>query len=166
MSTSPDTPAGDIRWDLEPMETLIDHIVTTYHGPHRVALARLKVTAAEVERLHGARDGRIAEVHQTILGLSAALEKHMREEEDSLFPTILRGEGASTREQLTSMEGEHDTAGGVLAKLRDLTDDYTAPEGACGTWRELWSGLEELERAVLAHIDLENNVLHRRAIAE
>ena len=63
------------------------------------------------------------------------------------------------------MMHEHDSAGEALRRLRELTDDYQPPEGACTTWRALWHGLAALETALHEHIHLENNILFPRALA-
>ena len=62
------------------------------------------------------------------------------------------------------MEQEHEAVGAMLRRLRELTDDYTVPAEACNTWRALWVGLADLERALHEHIHLENNILHPRAL--
>ena len=61
---------------------------------------------------------------------------------------------------------EHDDAGDALQRLRELTDDYTVPDGACNTWRALWAGLAALETDLHQHIHLENNILFPRALAD
>ena len=53
-----------------------------------------------------------------------------------------------------------------LERIRRLTGDLTPPREACTTWRALYLGLEELERELMDHIHLENNVLFKRALAE
>ena len=63
------------------------------------------------------------------------------------------------------MMDEHDSAGNALRRIRELTNDYQPPEGACTTWRALWHGLATLEPAVHEHIHLENNILFPRALA-
>jgi regulator of cell morphogenesis and NO signaling len=49
--------------------------------------------------------------------------------------------------------------------LRELTNEYEAPAGACNTWRALWHGLGALEADLHQHIHLENNILFPRALA-
>ncbi|HJM11436.1 MAG TPA: hemerythrin domain-containing protein, partial [Candidatus Marinimicrobia bacterium] len=51
-----------------------------------------------------------------------------------------------------------------LQKIRELTDNFTVPEGACNTWRALWHGLENLEKDLHQHIHLENNIFFPRAL--
>ena len=54
---------------------------------------------------------------------------------------------------------EHDTAGELLERMRELSDDYRVPEGGCASYRALFHGLEELERDLHLHVHKENNVL-------
>jgi regulator of cell morphogenesis and NO signaling len=48
--------------------------------------------------------------------------------------------------------------------LRELTNGYIVPDGACNTWRALWHGLAALEESLHQHIHLENNILFPRAL--
>jgi regulator of cell morphogenesis and NO signaling len=63
------------------------------------------------------------------------------------------------------MEHEHDSAGTLLARMREVTRDYTLPEDACNTFRGLYHGLQEMEADLHQHIHLENNILFPRAAA-
>jgi regulator of cell morphogenesis and NO signaling len=93
-------------------------------------------------------------------------------EERVLFPYIERlellaaGGGSlpaspfgSIQAPIGMMEHEHDDAARALARLRELTNAYTPPADACNTFRGLYHGLAELEKALHEHIHLENNVL-------
>jgi regulator of cell morphogenesis and NO signaling len=62
------------------------------------------------------------------------------------------------------MMAEHDAAGETLARIRALSHDYTAPEGACPTYRGFYQGLAEFESDLHRHVHLENNILFPRAI--
>jgi len=155
----------ETRWDQAPLTDLIDHIVATFHEPLREELPRLEAMAAKVLDVHGEKDPpRFRGVLETIRGLRAELEMHMRKEEEILFPMIAAGRGAMAMGPVSVMEAEHDEAGRMLRRLGALTDEYTAPEGACNTWRALWAGLADLERAMHVHIHLENNILFPRAL--
>lgn len=63
------------------------------------------------------------------------------------------------------MRMEHDQHGEALERLSLLTDDISAPEGACNTWRTLYRGLAEFREDLLQHIHLENDVLFVKALA-
>ena len=155
---------GFDRWDEAPLEALIQHLLTRYHEPHRAEVPRLIEMARKVEQVHG-------EKLACPLGLSAHLERmaqelesHMQKEEEVLFPLILSGRGAMAAMPVQVMEQEHRDHGENLARLRELAHDYSPPEEACGTWRALYLGLEELESELMHHIHLENNVLFPRAL--
>ena len=60
---------------------------------------------------------------------------------------------------------EHDDHGDALRRIRELTNDLRLPEQACGTWRELYRALAQLEVELMEHIHLENNILFPRALA-
>lgn len=156
-----------VRWDLEPLRSLIDHILANYHEPLRGELPRLMALATKVHRVHGDKDPeRLANVERTLKALAADIDQHMQKEESVLFPMILDGQGFMADGPIAVMESEHDEVGNMLRELRALTDDFTPPAEACNSWRALWAGLADLERSLHEHIHLENNILHVRALNE
>jgi len=161
-------PAKDtVRWDQAPLMDLVDHIVVTYHRPLDEELPRLEKMAAKVLKVHGEkRPEMLSGVFETVHALKDELESHMHKEEEILFPLIREGHGAMALDAIDEMEHEHVAAGEGLAKLRELTSGYTVPEEACNTWTALWHGLSDLERALHAHIHLENNILFPRTRSE
>lgn len=156
---------GDTRWDEQPVEQLIDHILDTYHAPLRGELPRLGAMARKVLNVHGDKDPeRLTALVEVYEGLAAELHPHMMKEENILFPWILSGNGATAGGPIQVMHVEHESAGAALERIRELTDDFTPPPGACNTWRALWLGLEQLDYDLRAHIHLENNILFPRAL--
>ncbi len=160
-----DAPRTEIRWDQEPIAALIEHILGQYHKPLREELPRIESMARKVYQVHGDKDPALEEILEVAEALAVDLEQHMQKEEQVLFPMILAGEGAMATGPVSVMESEHEAAGGMLARLRALTREYQVPAGACTTWRALWAGLADLERSLHEHIHLENNILHKRALA-
>ena len=63
------------------------------------------------------------------------------------------------------MLAEHDRAGGLLARLRALTDGYTTPDDGCASWRAFYTGLAELEADTHLHVHKENNLLVPAVVA-
>lgn len=62
------------------------------------------------------------------------------------------------------MESDHDSAGGGLALMRELSDDFSPPEWACNTYRAMLDGLAQLESDLHEHVHKENNVRFPRAM--
>jgi len=157
---------GERRWDEASLEDLIDHILATYHRPLDEELPRLEAMARKVNNVHGEKDPeRLGELLSVFVALKTELVDHMMKEEQILFPMIRQGRGAMADGPVSVMMHEHESAGRALLRLRELTDDYQPPEGACTTWRALWHGLAALETAMHEHIHLENNILFPRALA-
>lgn len=156
----------EMRWDEAPLDVLIDHILDTYHASLREELPRLLDMSAKVLGAHGYREPEMLPELKGVLGaLKAELEEHMMKEEQVLFPLIRQGRGATAAAPVSVMEHEHEAAAAALRRLRTLTRDYEVPDEACNTWRALWHGLADLERATHEHIHLENNILFPRALA-
>ena len=110
--------------------------------------------------------------------LASELSVHLMKEEQILFPFVVRleesvlaGEAAppaifgSVVNPIGMMMREHDGAGEALRALRSVTNEYTAPEDACTTYRTFYQTLQEFEADLHQHIHLENNVMFPRAVA-
>jgi regulator of cell morphogenesis and NO signaling len=153
------------RWVDTPLGDLIDHILSVYHEGLREELPRLEGMLRKVRRVHGHIDPDMFDkLLETYLGLKEELDAHMLKEEQILFPMIRSGHGHAAQGPVSVMEHEHESAGAALKRMRVLTGEYSVPDYACNTWRALWVGLEDLERALHEHIHLENNILFPRAL--
>jgi len=155
-----------VRWDERPLPELIEHIVTTYHEPLRRELSVLIEGARTVERVHGFRPSCPHGLARHLEGIRSAVESHLDKEERGLFPMILAGRGRAALMPVRVMTEEHEDHGRNLAKLRELTHDYTPPPEACANWASLYRGLARLEAELMEHIHLENNILFPRALTE
>ncbi len=157
--------AGGRRSEPQPRELssadLVALIVDRHHGYLRRALPYVAPLAAKVASTHGARDGRLAEVHRVFLDLAARLPPHLDAEETVLFPAILapRSDPGFVRREVERMHEDHLAVGDALARLCALSDGYATPEWGCNTYRVLMGELEALEADTLRHVHLENHVL-------
>ena len=70
----------------------------------------------------------------------------------------------TVRNPVRMMMVEHDGAGDMLRRIRQLSDDFTPPADACVSYQTLYRALEELEMDLHRHIHLENNILFPRAV--
>jgi regulator of cell morphogenesis and NO signaling len=92
-------------------------------------------------------------------------------EERVLFPAIdavAQGQRefpfGSIANPIRMMGIEHDRAGALLARLRDVTDGYRVPPDACASYRSLYERLAALEPDTHLHIHKEDNVLFPAAL--
>lgn len=161
-------PDGDNPAMLSPVE-LIRHIVDRHHSYLRREVPRLKTMAARVADVHGGHTQSLVEVSRIFHAMAEELASHIVKEEQVLFPAIeamcVGGPPIPVDGPVACMIGEHDDAGGALARLREITNGYVPPPDACNTYRALFAGLAELEGDLHRHIHLENSVLFPQALA-
>jgi len=161
--TSPAASSVTAPWNEAPLAELVAHIVERYHEPLREELPRLESMARKVFRVHGDKDPeRLGALLESFLRLKGELDQHLSEEEQSLFPSLLRAASDGTSD-VQAFVDDHTRVGQELHRIRELTDEFRVPAGACNTWNALWHGLAALETDLHEHIHLENNVLFRRA---
>ncbi|WP_141432136.1 iron-sulfur cluster repair di-iron protein [Bacillus sp. 03113] len=162
-----------IDWKNATFSELIDHIVNKHHRYLNEELPQLSPYLTKMLRVHGTDQPHIATIHRLFHELKTELEQHIIKEETEDFPLILAYEQNPTENNraklqkiVEELEHEHSHAGDILKKLRDITKEFTPPEGACGTYRLVYQRLEALESDMFEHIHLENNVLFPRALAK
>jgi regulator of cell morphogenesis and NO signaling len=170
-------PTGSKDWQAEGLAALITHIYEKHHVFTREELSRIGMLLAKVCSVYGDKRPELLEIQTLFARLKDELIPHMMKEENVLFPYITQMESAissglsapvpmfgTVRNPVRMMMFEHDLAGEVLRRIRQLSDDFYAPAEACMSYRTLYSALEGLEQDLHQHIHLENNILFPRAI--
>ncbi|MCO4322390.1 hemerythrin domain-containing protein [Aliidiomarina quisquiliarum] len=145
------------QWLKASNNELVDFILERFHAVHRVQLPEAIALARRVEEVHANEALCPTGLAEHLTDMYQELESHMLKEEQILFP-MLR---ANTHPQgpIMVMESEHEEHELAVQKIEELTQSFSMPEGACGTWRRLTALLIELADDLRDHIELENNVL-------
>ena len=164
-------------WTGAALTDLIQHIVNRHHRYVRDEAPRLKALLQKVVTRHGEAHPELRAIQETFVALSEELFAHMMKEERVLFPFVEQMEMAarsggpepvgcfpSVEFPIARMLGEHDDAGALTGRIRELSGAFQPPEGACPSYRGLYHALDEFERDLHHHIHLENNVLFPRAV--
>lgn len=165
-------------WSVAGAGELAQHILDTHHVYMKTNLPRLVDLFTKVISAHGERHGEMLRAAQQVFhALKAEIEMHLMKEEQILFPHILQldayrpGSGppptshcGTVQNPIRQMVHEHENAGSALARIRELTSDYTLPGDACPSFEALYDGLRGMEADLHEHIHLENNILFPRAI--
>jgi regulator of cell morphogenesis and NO signaling len=131
----------------------------------------------KVARVHGSRHAEVVDIAHYYNEVAEELQLHMHKEEMILFPYIKelaiakrngtpmeRPQFGSIQNPINMMEAEHESAGGNMEKIRELSNNFTPPEDACNSYRVLFAKLKEYEADLHHHIHLENNILFKKAI--
>ncbi|HEY5214056.1 MAG TPA: hemerythrin domain-containing protein [Acidobacteriaceae bacterium] len=159
------------------MSRLIQHIVRTHHRYVRCELPRLVEMAHKLTGKHGARAPELKEVETLLDALHAEMFAHLQKEEQVLFPFIAQMEEETAgfassalacfqtvAQPVSMMVREHESAEGLVAEMRRLTNEFKTSAWACPTHVALYAGLNQFERDLRKHVHLENDILVPRAI--
>jgi regulator of cell morphogenesis and NO signaling len=162
-------------WQLD---FLADYIVNTHHDYVKTNVSFITELANKVARVHGQTHPETIQIAFIFNEVGKDLILHMMKEEKIVFPfvrnLIAKGKNGSEAPAETfdsietptqMMEVEHEQAGEAMVAIRELTSDYTLPEGACTSYTLLYKKLEEFENDLFNHVHLENNILFPKAIA-
>ena len=165
--------------DFEKMNLaqLCDYIVQTHHAYVKDEMPQIYAYLQKVSSKHGERHPELYKIFQTFAAVKEEMEGHMKKEELILFPRIKElqkladNENANLQLNITYlqspinvMEQQHDHAGNMLNDIRLLSNDYTAPQDACTTYRLSFAALKAFELDLHQHVHLENNILFPKAI--
>lgn len=157
-------------WTNSSSKEIIQHIIDHYHNPLREELTALSPYVTKVAKVHGDNHPELLKVYELFYELKKELTEHTLEEETTSFPLLLSLEKneVENREEaieiIRKLESEHDHAGNLLREIREVTNDFTLPLDACGTYRLVYNRLEMLESHTFMHVHLENNILFPRYI--
>lgn len=159
------------------LSDLINYIIEKHHTFTRDEIFNLTPLMAKVANRHGENHPELFELEKVFNELCDDLGPHLLKEEQVLFPFVEKLEKAAANSSsvpfscfgtvnnpVRMMMMEHDTAGDLLKKMREITNDYKLPEGACPSYIALFNRLEAFEKDLHQHIHLENNLLFPKAI--
>lgn len=155
-------PSSAVRPEALETASLIDHILERYHETHRTQLPVLIAMAERVERVHATHPQAPEGLTQRLMEIAADLEQHQQKEEQILFPMMRDGGAPMIGLPIRRMMVDHDEVDAQLLALLDLTEDFTPPSDACGTWRRLYEEALIFHQDLTEHMRLENRVLFPR----
>ncbi|HEY2471880.1 MAG TPA: DUF542 domain-containing protein [Terracidiphilus sp.] len=171
---------GTIVPDLESysLTRLIQYIVRTHHQTVRQELPRFAELSQRIATKHGEKAPQFKPMATLIERLRAEMFAHLEKEEQILFPFIVRLEEAaednsgapyacfrSVAHPVSMMMSEHDSAEGIVAEIRRLTNGFEPPEWACPRNTAFHASLKAFEGDLRQHVHLENDLLFPRAVA-
>ncbi len=137
---------------------LTRYIETRYHARHRAALPELAALAEKVETVHFGDEDVPEGLSALLRRMIGELEVHMKKEELILFPAIC-GAASGLEAPIAAMRDDHDDHASEIARILQLTNSLTPPDGACPSWTRLYAELGAFIGELEAHIQLENDVL-------
>ena len=159
------------EWSLT---ELSNYIIGKHHKYVEENTPLIHQYISKVARVHGHHNTETVEIAELFDEVASELLMHMKKEEQILFPYIqqleqnIEKEGmppfGTVKNPIRMMEHEHDLAGNIMGRIRELSNNFTPPEHACNTYRVSYAKFEEFEADLHLHVHLENNILFPRAI--
>lgn len=154
-------------------EEIIDFVINHFHAGLRRELPKIGDLLMKIMRahIHQHRD-LFWEIHSLYCVVRDTFEGHLILEEELIFkPMIKLNDGNLSKESeeyrimiesIKEAMNEHFTIGPALKKLALLTNNYTVPENSCETVKKVYSELHKIQDHILAHTQVENNILFPR----
>lgn len=163
-------------WEID---FLTDYILNVHHRYLKKALPAVKDHLIHFLADHRKKFPELGELEMIINRLMKEIPPHMMQEEEVIFPYIKQIHHAYHHSESYArllvrtlrkpveevMLGEHQSVAQKLKRMRELTNNYTAPQHACLTHRVTFDRLKELDNDLVQHIHLETNILFPKAIA-
>lgn len=161
-----------------PLDLLADYVEKKHHRYVTTQIPVIQSFLGKIVSVHGGRHPELAEIKEHFNDCAEELTNHMKKEELMLFPfirTMVEAKLAGNKKvaapfgtvqnPIRMMMHEHDTEGERFRKIKELSNQYTAPADGCNTYRAAFAMLKEFEEDLHLHIHLENNILFPGSIA-
>lgn len=174
LETKPNEPNYQL-WDIG---FLSDFIYQNHHSYVEQKITEIKPFLDKICKVHGSEHPELLEIKSLFEASAGELTAHMKKEELILFPyfkslVVAEQNGTppasrqfnSVESPIAKMHEDHNNEGERFREIEKLTNDYTPPSDACGTYRVTFSLLKEFQEDLHKHIHLENNILFKKAIA-
>lgn len=168
------------HWNFTEWETrfLVEYITHTHHNFIRKTMPELLRLGERVSTTQGEDFPETLEINRLVAELAARTRQHLTSEEYALFPYILEMEKVRDSKlpfvapefgrmelPVRAIESEHMACIGLLRAIRELSNQFTAPQRASQEHRNWYALLKEFDDDLHLHIHLESNILFPRAIA-
>lgn len=147
---------------------LVNEIVNTYHKYFQREMPEISKLTSTILRVHGREHRELRIVHRLFNNTKTILEEILIIKEVDIFPYIKMYDRKPSKELLNKilynineLEKEYREIENKLKELRQVTNNYTAPEDACNTYDKTFEKLEEFENNIMENIYLEKDLFSK-----
>lgn len=159
------------EWDIP---LIINYIISNHHTYLKETLKEIGVLIDHVAAIHIVNRREIVQVKTKFNEISNELMKHLKEEEETVFPEIQKfytakksngtaNDEAKMKYSINWLKEDHIITATDLKCLRDLCNNYIPPANACPAFCLLYEEMLRFEKDQHFHIYLENNILFSAA---
>ncbi len=155
-----------MKWSGESSTDLINHIGDSYNKYLEKEISELSRLTTIILKVHGSEHKELSKVHRIYHIIQINLVQHILKEQTGIFPLVKMYDRKPSKELLDEMfESINELTPFInetkelLDELRNVTDNYTAPEDGCVTYDNTYEKLAKFESKILEKLTLEENVL-------
>jgi regulator of cell morphogenesis and NO signaling len=155
-----------IEYEKLNKDELIDHIVSTHHSFFKNEEPTLTKLVEKVSRVHGpggrSTSSYLPDLKENYDKFVLIFSEHLQNEEETLFPflkTCDENDKKKIKEMIGDYINDHEETGKYLKIMKNLTNSYEIPEGACQSFKTMLTKLQTLEQDIHIHVHKENNIL-------
>lgn len=173
----PKNGTAGIDYKSWPLDLLADYVEKTHHRYVEEKTPIIQQFLDKLCKVHGNKHPELFEINTLFSASAQDLAAHLKKEELILFPfvrkmvtskisgnPIEKPNFGTVENPVEMMKHEHSVEGERLAKIAQLSNNYTPPEDACNTYRVTFAMLHEFENDLHTHIHIENNILFPKSI--
>lgn len=167
-----------VRFEEWENDFLIDFIINVHHRYLKKSLPFIKDLLTDFAAHHQNKFPVLSKLVFIYNELEKEMLPHLEHEEKIIFPYVRQITRAHNNKEPYAgllvrtlrkpvqhvMHQEHDSVIRYLHQMRDLTNQYTPPQGSCISHQVVFSLLHELDRDLAQHLYLENDIVFPRAI--
>src|SRR5215203_613186 len=159
------------------VDFLVDYILNVHHAYLKLTIPALEINLLSFVNSHQKQHPELSEILAVFRDLVHLISLHSQHEEEIIFPYIKQIDNTYRRKEsygnlfvrtlrkpLGNLETEHRKIGGLLSRIRALTNNYQFPENACTNHRVVFLKLQEFDNDLVQHKHLENNILFPKAV--
>lgn len=121
----------------------------------RIQLPHLVTLAEMVEDLHTGDDGNPEGLSTILRRLIAVASAQGNTAEHALFYAARTGAIPDIEASVDLLRAKHAACDRDIQRIRDITNEFTLPAGACTSWKTLYSGLSEFINDLTHRVQLE-----------
>ena len=151
---------------------LIDYIIQTHHDFAKKKAVIIYTLAQKIFYRHSNTYPEMLTINNIIFLFLHDLLNQMKGEEEFLFPRIRQAANEikfaeindtnilqSLKRKRKLLTNNHAKALAYLSTLRQVSNNFDAPPGACNSYKTLFGKIKELEDDLIIHFQLEDNFL-------
>jgi len=169
---------SSLPYEEWPIDFLINYIIHIHHYYLKTSLPETEVIFRNFTEGHSQKFPHLEDAFELFIQLKKELLPHIEQEEETIFPYIRQVANAhknndtfakllvkTLRKPIEALAAhEHKFVNSSIFRLRQLTNNYVPPDNACTSHKISLARLKELDKDLVQHIYLENNILFPKAL--